>query len=496
MATDKDDACTLSEGERAIIDAVPTRLSIGGKWRDAAGGGTLVVEDPATGARLAAVADATPDDGIAALDAACDAAAAWAATSPRERSELLHRVYELVIEHLEELALLITLEMGKPLEEARGEVRYSADYLRWFSGEAVRIEGRYGTAERGGARVVVSKAPVGPCLLVTPWNFPLAMGARKIAPALAAGCTAVVKPAEQTPLSMLRLAALLEQAGLPAGVVNVVTTTSAPALVTPLITDPRLRKVSFTGSTAVGKLLMRQASDQLLRLSMELGGNAPFLVFADADVEAAVEGAMLAKMRNGGEACTAANRFFVHERVADQFAERLTARMSSLRLGRGTDPGVELGPLIDGTQRGRVASLVADAVAAGAVVGTGGAPVDGPGYFHAPTVLLDVPGEARLVHEEIFGPVAPIVRFSDDEEAIARANDTPYGLVAYLYTRDLDRGLRAMEAMDTGMVALNQGIVSSASAPFGGVKHSGFGREGGREGIDDYLTTKYAAVRH
>jgi succinate-semialdehyde dehydrogenase/glutarate-semialdehyde dehydrogenase len=390
----------------------------------------------------------------------------------------------------------MTLEMGKPLAESRAEVVYAADFLRWFSEEAVRIAGRYAVAPNGRGRLLTMRRPVGPCLLITPWNFPLAMGARKIAPAIAAGCTSVIKPAKQTPLCTLALAAILEESGLPDGVVNVIVGSSSGALMEPLIRDARLRKLSFTGSTEVGRLLIEQSATQLLRCSMELGGNAPFLVFPDADVDAAVEGAIVAKMRNGGEACTAANRFVVHESVADEFARGLAARMGALRVGPGMEPDTDVGPLIDGAQRDKVAELVADARARGARALTGGEPLDGAGYFYAPTVLTEVAPRTRLLDEEIFGPVAPVTTFTDEDAAVAEANGTEYGLVAYVYTRDLDRALRVSERLETGMVGLNQGFVSNAAAPFGGIKASGFGREGGAEGILEYLETKYVAVAH
>ncbi len=481
--------------EQSVVERVPQRLLIGGEWRDASGGGTLAVEDPSTGAALCEVADATPQDAMAALDAACAVQAEWAATPPRERGEILRRAYEQVVARADELALLMTLEMGKPVAESRAEVLYAADFLRWFSEEAVRIEGRWAMAPAGGMRMLTMRQPVGPCLLITPWNFPLAMGARKIGPAVAAGCTMVVKPAKLTPLSMLALAEILEEAGLPGGVLNVVTSRSAGDTTGPLIDDSRLRKLSFTGSTEVGRQLMAQASRHVLRLSMELGGNAPFVVFEDADVDAAVEGAMVAKMRNIGEACTAANRFHVHASVADAFTEKLAARMGALKVGRGVEDGVEVGPLIDDDQRGKVTSLVDDALERGATALVGGSALDGRGHFYAPTVLAGVPGDATLLREEIFGPVAPVVTFADEDEAIAAANRTEFGLVAYVFTRDLDRAIRVVERLETGMVGLNQGLVSNAAAPFGGVKQSGFGREGGVEGIDEYLSVKYAAIR-
>ena len=478
----------------AALAAAPRELLIGGAWRPAAGGGTFAVEDPATGEPLCTIADALPEDGIAALAAAAEAQADWAATAPRERGEILRRGYERVVEDAERLALLMTLEMGKPLAESRAEVRYAADFLHWFAGEATRIHGRYAMAERGDGRMLVAQQPVGPCILITPWNFPLAMGTRKIGPAIAAGCTMVVKPAAQTPLSMLALARLLEQCGLPAGVLNVLTTSRSGAVMGPIIADRRARKLSFTGSTEVGRALTRQAAEQTLRVSMELGGNAPFLVFEDADLDAAVEGAVLAKMRNGGQACTSANRFLVHEALAPRFAAALGQRLGALRVGRGTDAGVDVGPLIDERQCEHVATLVDDACARGARVLTGGGRVGERGSFYAPTVLADVDAGARLLEEEIFGPVAPVRAFAAEEEAIAAANATDCGLVAYLYTRDLQRALRVVDALETGMVGVNRGVVSSASAPFGGVKHSGFGREGGSEGIHEYLEPKYVAL--
>jgi succinate-semialdehyde dehydrogenase / glutarate-semialdehyde dehydrogenase len=479
--------------EQRVVDAVPKQLYIGGEWREGAKG-TLAVEDPSTGEALCEVADASVDDAKAALDAAVAAGAEWSQHPPRERGEILRRAFEAIIARTDELALVMTLEMGKPLAESKAEIAYGAEFLRWFSEQAVRIEGRYGVAPNGQGRLLTMKQPVGPCLLITPWNFPLAMGTRKVGPAIAAGCTMVVKPAQQTPLSMLMLARILEEAGLPGGVLNLVTASSSSETMSPLIADQRLRKLSFTGSTEVGRKLMEQASQNLLRLSMELGGNAPFIVFDDADVDAAVQGALIAKMRNVGEACTAANRFHVAAPVAAQFAEKLAERMSAMKVGRGTEDGVEVGPLIDDKQRSKVAELVDDAVGRGARALVGGHTRDGAGYFYDPTVLADVPEDATLLHEEIFGPVAPVKRFADEDEAIAAANDTEYGLVAYLYTRDIKRALRVVEKLETGMVGLNQGMVSNAAAPFGGIKHSGFGREGGPEGIEEYLETKYVAV--
>jgi succinate-semialdehyde dehydrogenase / glutarate-semialdehyde dehydrogenase len=487
-------AATAVAREQAGLAAVPTQLFVGGRWVDGEDGRTFDVEDPATGHALLAVADASGADAQAALTAADEAFASFRDVAPRERGELLRRAYEAVVAQADELALLMTLEMGKPLAEAKAEVLYAASFLRWYAEEAVRIGGRCGVNEAGTGRVLTMRQPVGPCLFITPWNFPLAMGARKIGPALAAGCTCVVKPARQTPLSMLMLARILEQAGLPAGAVNVVTSSRSGAAMAPLIRDPRLRKLSFTGSTEVGKQLIKQGAEQVLRMSMELGGNAPFLVFEDADLDAAVEGAVLAKMRNGGEACTSANRFLVHEAVADAFARRLAERIGAFRVGRGTERGVTMGPLIDAAQRAKVAELVEDAVAKGAHVLCGGRPIDGDGWFYAPTVLAGVTADAALLREEIFGPVAPVVAFASEDEALAAANGTEYGLAAYVYTRDLARAFRMAERLDVGMVGLNQGIVSNAGAPFGGVKQSGFGREGGPEGLDEYLETKYLAM--
>lgn len=478
-----------------VLAAVPTQLLIGGRWRDAEGGATLAVEDPATGEVIATVADASEADGAAALDAAVAAQADWAATPPQERSEILYRAFQLMQERSDDLALLMTLEMGKSLAEAKGEVAYAAEFFRWNSGEALRLDGYVKDTANGQSRVMVLKQPVGPCLFITPWNFPAAMGTRKIGPAVAAGCTMVVKPAEQTPLTMLAIAQLLLDAGLPDGVLNVVPTNRAADVTGPLIHDPRLRKLSFTGSTAVGRHLIAEAADQVLKVSMELGGNAPFLVFDDADLDAAVDGAMAAKMRNMGEACTAANRFYVHASVADDFARRLAERMSSLTVGHGAAEGTDVGPLIDDDQRGKVVELVSDAVDKGASALVGGGARDGAGYFFEPTVLTGITDDARLLREEVFGPVAPIVTFTDEDEAVARANDTEYGLVSYLFTRDLDRALRVAERLEAGMIGLNQGIVSNAGAPFGGVKASGLGREGGNEGIAEFLEAKYVAIK-
>ena len=483
---------TASE-EQQVVDQVPKQLYIGGEWRDGAKG-TLSVEDPATGESLAEVADASVDDAKAALDAAVKSGPDWSQHAPRERGEILRRAFQTIIDRADQLALLMTLEMGKPIAESKAEIAYGAEFLRWFSEQAVRIDGRYAVAPNGQGRLLTMKQPVGPSLLITPWNFPLAMGTRKVGPALAAGCTVVVKPAQQTPLSMLMLARILEESGLPGGVLNLITASSSSETMGPLIADPRLRKLSFTGSTEVGRKLMEQASQNLLRVSMELGGNAPFIVFDDADIDAAVQGALIAKMRNIGEACTAANRFHVAGSVMEPFAAKLADKMGSMKVGRGTEAGVEVGPLIDGRQRQKVAELVDDAVGRGARALVGGHARDGAGYFFDPTVLADVPSDAKALREEIFGPVAPVRSFADEDEAIAAANDTDYGLVAYVYTSNLGRALRVVERLETGMVGLNQGMVSNAAAPFGGIKQSGFGREGGLEGIEEYLETKYVAV--
>jgi succinate-semialdehyde dehydrogenase/glutarate-semialdehyde dehydrogenase len=480
--------------ETRVVEWVKTQLFIGGQWRDASSGATIDVEDPATGEVIAAVADATNADADAALAAADEAFTTWRNVAPRERADILRRAYDLINERMDELALLMTMEMGKPIAESRAEITYANNFFRWYSEEAVRINGRFTINETGKGRVLTMRQPVGPCVFITPWNFPLAMGTRKIGPALAAGCTCVVKPAKQTPLSMLALAQILEEAGLPGGVVNVITASSSGSIMQPLIEDPRTRKMSFTGSTPVGKKLIAQSAEQVLKVSMELGGNAPFLVFEDADLDAAVEGALLAKMRNGGEACTSANRFHVHESVAAEFADRLAAKIGSLKVGRGTEDGIQVGPLIDESQRSKVAELVEDAVGKGARVLTGGGRVDGAGYFFEPTVLADVSDDAELLKEEIFGPVAPITTFSSDEEAIAKANDTEYGLVSYVFTQDVNRAFKVIEALETGMIGFNQGMVSNAGAPFGGVKQSGYGREGGPEGLDEYLETKYVAM--
>jgi len=484
----------LQGREASVVEGVNKQLFIGGSWRDAAAGKTLKVEDPSTGQMLCAVADGSVADGKAALDAAVAAQESWAATPPRERGEILRGAFEIITERADDLALLMTLEMGKPLKESKAEIAYASEFFRWFAEEAVRISGRYSVAPNGATRLLTMKQPVGPCLMITPWNFPMAMGTRKIGPAVAAGCTMVIKPAALTPLSMFALTDILTEAGLPAGVLNVVTTSSTGEVMEPLIRDPRLRKLTFTGSTEVGRRLAEQSAEGLLRVSMELGGNAPFLVFGDADVDRAVDGAMLAKMRNIGEACTAANRFIVHESVAEEFAAKLADRMGGMKSGRGVAEDVEVGPLVEAKQRDKVAELVDDAVDAGATVLTGGERPSGAGYFYPPTVLTEVPTSARVFSEEVFGPVAPIFTFSSDEEGLAMANDTEFGLVAYAYTTDFSRAIKVSEGLQTGMVGINQGVVSNPAAPFGGVKASGFGREGGAEGIEEYLETKYVGL--
>jgi len=469
-------------------------LFIGGQSVPAADGGRFDVIDPATGDVLQTVANGTVEDAIAAVDAADAAAPAWAATAPRARGEILRRAYQLMTERADELARLISQENGKALPDALGEVLYAAEFFRWYSEEAVRIPGTLATSPSGTNKILVQYRPVGVCVLVTPWNFPAAMATRKIGPALAAGCTMVLKPASDTPLTALALAGLLAEAGVPDGVVNVLPARRSGAVVSAMLHDDRVRKLSFTGSTEVGRVLLREAADRVVNVSMELGGNAPFLVFADADLDAAIEGAMIAKMRNAGEACTSANRIYAQAPVAAEFARRLADRMSALTVGPGTADGVQVGPLVNREAVDKVDQLVRDAVAKGATVVTGGGRPDPEGCFYPPTVLTQVPPEAELLREEIFGPVAPVVSFDTEDEAVRLANDTEYGLVAYLYTGDLARGLRVSERLEAGMVGLNRGLVSDPAAPFGGVKQSGIGREGGHEGILDYLEATYVAV--
>ena len=481
----------VDAAETKLLDSVPDGLFIGGEWAPATSGATLKVYDPATGEVIKAIADADVTDGAAAMDAAVDAAADWAKTPPRERAELLRRAFDLIRERKDEVALLMTLEMGKPFAESRAEAVYGGEFLRWFSEEAVRIFGRYGVNPEGTGRMIVSQHPVGPCYLITPWNFPLAMATRKTAPALAAGCTVVIKPPELTPLTTLYFVKILQEAGLPPGVVNVITTSTSGKVSAPIIADPRLRKLSFTGSTEVGRKLLQQAAEGILRTSMELGGNAPFLIFDDADLGAAVEGAMLAKFRNIGQACTAANRFIVHEAVADEFAALVTERVQAFKVGRGTEEGVQIGPLINDDAVQKADSLVRDATDRGAKVLTGGHPMERAGTFYEPTVVAGVRPGSDILREEIFGPVLSIVTFGDEDEAVRIANNTEYGLVAYAYTKDLARSQRLIESLETGMLGLNVGVVSNAAAPFGGVKQSGIGREGGFEGIHEYLSTKY-----
>ena len=472
----------------------PTDLFLGGKWVPASSGGRFDVYDPSTGEVIAAVADGTVEDAIAGVDAADAAAAGWAATAPRARAEILRSAFELMTARKDELARLISLENGKALTDAAGEVAYAAEFFRWYSEEAVRAEGTVMTAPSGGNRILVVQQPVGIAVLVTPWNFPAAMATRKIGPALAAGCTCILKPASDTPLTALAMAAILAEAGVPDGVVNVLPSRSSGKVVSAMLHDPRVRKVSFTGSTEVGRVLLAEAADQVVNTSMELGGNAPFLVFADADLEAALDGAMVAKMRNAGEACTAANRFYVEASVAPEFSRRLAERMAALRVGPGVDEQTEVGPLVNEDAVAKVDELVTAAVADGAAAITGGTRPDGTGWYYPPTVLSDVRPASAILREEIFGPVAPIVTFTDEAEAVRLANDTEFGLVAYLYTGDLARGLRVSEALEAGMIGLNRGLVSDPAAPFGGVKQSGIGREGGHEGMLDYLESKYIAV--
>jgi succinate-semialdehyde dehydrogenase/glutarate-semialdehyde dehydrogenase len=477
-----------------LLANVPTDLWIGGKWRKASDGGRFDVIDPATENKVASVASATVEDAKAAVDAAGAAFPAWAAKKPRERGEILRKSFELIMRDAERLAKLITIENGKALSDSRGEVAYAAEFFRWNAEEAVRNLGQLYNAPSSGARVVVQHKPAGVAVLVTPWNFPAAMATRKIGPALAAGCTVVLKPASDTPLTMLALMPILEEAGVPAGVVNVIPSRASGKVVSAMLHDPRVRVVSFTGSTEVGRKLLHEAADGVVKPAMELGGNAPFIVFDDADIDAAIDGAMVAKMRNMGEACTAANRFYVHEKVHDEFAKKLTAKMSSLKMGNGLDDGVSLGPLVNKAGLDKVVELVGDAVGKGAKVLTGGKAPGGKGFFYPATVLANVPDNAKMLNEEIFGPVASLQIFKSEDEVVRRANDTEYGLVAYLYTRDLSRGMRVSEKLDFGMIGLNRGLVSDPAAPFGGMKQSGIGREGAHEGLMEFLETQYVSV--
>ncbi len=477
-----------------LLAGVPIDLWIGGQWRKSSDGQRFDVIDPATENKIASVASATVEDGIAAIDAASEAFPGWAGKKPRERAQILRKSFELMMRDAERLAKLITLENGKALADSRGEVAYAAEFFRWNAEEAVRNLGQLYKAPASGARVVVEHRPAGVAVLVTPWNFPAAMATRKIGPALAAGCTVVLKPASDTPLTMLALMPILQEAGVPPGVVNVIPSRSSGKVVSAMLHDPRVRVLSFTGSTEVGRKLLHEAADNVIKPGMELGGNAPFIVFEDSDIDAAVDGAMIAKMRNMGEACTAANRFYVHEKVQDAFAKKLTERMKSLKMGNGLDEGVNVGPLINVEGREKVVRLVEDAVKKGAKLLTGGTLPNGKGFFYPPTVLIDVPDNAEMLEEEIFGPVAAIQTFKSEDEVIKKANDTIYGLVAYLYTGDLARGMRVSEKLEFGMVGLNRGLVSDPAAPFGGMKQSGIGREGAHEGMMEYLETQYISV--
>ena len=486
----------LSTQEPLDVDGltVPRQLLIAGNWQDASGGDTVEVINPSDASVITGIADADVEDGLAAVDAAAAAFPEWAATPPRRRAEILRRCFELMTERSEQIAHLISLENGKALADARGEVAYAAEFFRWYAEEAVRIIGDVSVSPSGANRILVQHMPIGVCVLITPWNFPAAMATRKLAPALAAGCTAVLKPATLTPLTTLAIAQLMIDAGVPAGVVNVITTSKTSEVMTPILADPRVRKLSFTGSTGVGRHLLRQAADNVLKCSMELGGNAPFLVFDDADLDLALDGAMIAKMRNGGQACTAANRIYVQRGIHDEFARRLAERMGAMRVGPGTDADTEVGPLVDEASVRKVDSLVRDAVSQGARLLAGGKAIDGAGYYYPPTVVTNVPLQARMVSEEIFGPVASVIPFDTEEEVIAAANDSEYGLAAYVFTEDLRRGLRVSERIESGMVALNRGLVSDPAAPFGGVKQSGLGREGAHQGLLDFTETKYIAL--
>ena len=486
----------LSTSEPLDIDGlmVPRQLLVAGNWQDASNADTVEVINPSDASVITDIADADVEDGLAAVDAAAAALPEWAASPPRRRAEILRRCFDLMTERSEQLAHLISLENGKALSDARGEVAYAAEFFRWYAEEAVRIIGDVSVSPSGANRILVQHMPIGVCVLITPWNFPAAMATRKLAPALAAGCTAVLKPATLTPLTTLAIAQLMIDAGVPAGAVNIITTSKTSDVMTPILADPRVRKLSFTGSTGVGRHLLRQAADNVLKCSMELGGNAPFLVFDDADLELALDGAMVAKMRNGGQACTAANRIYVQRGIHDEFARRLAERMGAMRVGPGTDPGTEVGPLVDEPSVRKVDSLVRDAVSQGARLLAGGKAIDGAGYYYPPTVVTNVPLQARMVSEEIFGPVASVIPFDTEDEVIAAANDSEYGLAAYVFTEDLRRGLRVSERIESGMVALNRGLVSDPAAPFGGVKQSGLGREGAHQGLLDFTETKYIAL--
>jgi succinate-semialdehyde dehydrogenase / glutarate-semialdehyde dehydrogenase len=488
------DTTTVPPHVQDVVNRIPTGLVVGGRHVPASDGGTFDVLDPATGQALSTVPNGTVDDALACVTAAHRAARGWARTAPRRRSEILYRTYELMVQHADDLALLISAENGKALPDARGEVLYSAEFFRWYAEEAVRIRGEIQTAPGGNNQIMVLRQPVGIAVLVTPWNFPAAMAARKIAPALAAGCTTILKPAGETPLTALAIAALMEEAGLPDGVVNVLTSARSGDVVAAMLSDPRVRKLSFTGSTEVGRILLNLANEHIVNCSMELGGNAPFVVFDDADLDAAVAGAMVAKMRNGGEACTAANRFFVQDGIAAEFSARLSTAMNAMTLGPGYLDGTTLGPLVNAKTRDEVADLVAQAVESGARAEIGGTVLDRPGFFYPATVLTNVAPNAAILQTEIFGPVAPIVTFSTEDEAVNLANNTEYGLVSYVYTADLARGLRVSEAIEAGMVGLNRGLVSDPAAPFGGVKESGLGREGGVDGLLAFTESKYIAV--
>ncbi|NPD04227.1 NAD-dependent succinate-semialdehyde dehydrogenase [Nocardioides sp. zg-1308] len=484
----------MADFSLSSVPDLPLDLWVGGVERAASDGGRFDVLDPATGKVVASVANGTVDDAMACVEAADAAAASWAATAPRERAEILRRAFELMTERADEIAHLISLENGKALPDARGETAYAAEFFRWYAEEAVRASGTVMTAPSGANRILVLQQPVGIAVLVTPWNFPAAMATRKIGPALAAGCTVILKPASDTPLTALLMAKVLADAGVPEGVVSVLPARRSGAVVSAMVHDPRVRKLSFTGSTEVGRVLLKEAADQVVNCSMELGGNAPFLVFEDADLDAAIDGAMIAKMRNAGEACTAANRFYIHADVAEEFSSRLAERMRALTVGPGTADDTQVGPLVNEESAAKVDELVRGAVSAGARVVLGGERPDREGFYYSPTVLLDVPRGADILGEEIFGPVAPVLTFTDEDDAIAMANDTEYGLVSYVYTRDLARGLRVSERLDAGMVGLNRGLVSDPAAPFGGTKQSGIGREGGHEGMLDYMESKYVAV--